>query len=338
MNAQFLERPLRIIFLGTPDIVIPAAQRLVSHPTICCIDAVVTQKPARRGRGAESAEMPSAVHNWAVSNAIPVFTPDSVGDPAFIAAIVQRQPDVCITAAYGQYLPRRFLELAPLGVLNIHPSLLPAYRGAAPVQRAIEAGATKTGVSVLFSTPKMDAGPIAAQVEATIDESDTASTLLPKLFLRGADLLLDVLKVYQAGGRSGVNLREQDESLATFAHKIASAESIADPLNMDAASIVNKLRAFDPWPGVKIVFKIKNQPVEVKIIAAKEIAPGDAPFDPGDHPGMARFGEDTLYILCKDRKSVLGLSELQLPSKRAMLASVARNGWPGGVPELFLTP
>ncbi len=338
MNAQFLERPLRVIFLGTPDVVIPAAQLLAASPSVCCIDAVVTQKPARRGRGPESAEMPSPVHHWAASNAIPVFTPASVGDPEFIDAFVRRQPDVCVTAAYGQYLPRRFLEIAPLGVLNIHPSLLPLYRGAAPVQRAIEAGATKTGVSVLFSTAKMDAGPIAAQVEETLAASDTASTLLPKLFLRGAELLLEVFKDYQARGRDGIALKEQDEWAATFAHKITAAESNVDPLIVDATTIVNKLRAFDPWPGVKIVFKIRNQPVDVKVIAAKQIAPEDAPFEQGARPGKARFGDDALYILCKDCKSVLVITELQLPSKRAMLASVARNGWPGGNPELFLTP
>lgn len=338
MNASFLERPLRIIFLGTPDIVIPAAQLLALQSSICSIAAVVTQKPARRGRGSQSAEMPSPVHSWALNQGLPVYAPDSVGEAGFIEAIRNLNPDVCVTAAYGQYLPRRFLEIAPLGVLNIHPSLLPSYRGAAPVQRAIEAGETKTGVTVLFSTAKMDAGPIAAQAETVIPEGDTASTLLPKLFQLGAELLLGVLKTYQTGGRGALDLREQDETRVSFAHKISASESIVDPKQLDARTIVNKLRAFDPWPGVKMVFKIKDQPIEVRILAAQALAPDHGPLQRAQRAGVAEFDKDSLYILCKDCQSVLRITELQLPSKRPMLASVARNGWPGGMPELFLTP
>lgn len=323
-------KPLKVVFLGTPEIVVPVGERLFCAQDICRIELVVTQPPARRGRGRDIQETPSPVAEWAYQKGLRVLTPEKVGETAFLQELTALEPDVCVTAAYGQYLPRAFLSVPKLGTLNIHPSLLPQFRGAAPVQRTLEAGLKKTGVTVLFSTPKMDAGPIVAQSDTVIEETEDAQQLLDRLFRLGSDLLVNVLGTYQQSGFAGLQCVDQNESLATEAPKISAQEGLLQPRELLVSEFLNKLRAFALWPGVKVLFNFPAGPTPVKILKARERVMEDSDHDQQD----VWFSDSGLCIRCKSKGSVLEVLELQLPGKRVLAALEARNGWPGGRPQL----
>ena len=186
----------RLVFLGTPDVAATTLRKLhedsisqtnsnAKYEIVC----VITQPPKRRRRKGSKAE-PSAVGAVAEELGLRVLSPEKAKDPEFLDILEQDiKPDLCITAAYGQYLPKRFLAAPTLGTVNIHPSLLPRWRGASPVQRSLEAGDNPVGVSVLYTVSKMDAGPIIAQKEETIAD-ENAGDLLPLLFDIGTNLLL----------------------------------------------------------------------------------------------------------------------------------------------------
>ena len=352
--ALFSSKPLRVIFLGTPEVVLPVVQKIHIHSEICELVHVVTQKPSRRGRGAECRDMPSAVHQWALEHSLPVSTPEKAGDPAFLELLRSLNPDVCVTAAYGQYLPRSFLEIPKFGTLNIHPSLLPQFRGASPVQRALQQELSETGVTLLFSTAKMDAGPILAQTQLAIETLDNAATLLPRAFERGALMLLDVLGRFQSGGPDSVCTIEQNDLVASLATKIQAQEAVVSVHRESAHEIVAKMKAFCFWPNVKIPFILKGERTETKILCARAVSLDRVTFEGdlfranalsldeslvlpeklGKVAGEAVFDDRGLWIRCKKGDSVLHVIELQLPGKKAVLASAARNGWPEGKPTL----
>lgn len=171
-SALYAAEKARILFLGTPEVAATSLERIVAESkkddSPYEVVGVVTQPPKRRKRRGK--EVPSPVGLAAEELEIPVLTPEKAKDDDFLTALENEyKPDLCITAAYGQYLPKRFLKIPKLGTLNIHPSLLPKWRGASPVQRSLEAGDNPVGVSVLFTVSKMDAGPIVKQVEEEID-------------------------------------------------------------------------------------------------------------------------------------------------------------------------
>jgi methionyl-tRNA formyltransferase len=233
-------------------------------------------------------------------------------------------PDVCITAAYGQFLPQAFLSIPRLGTLNIHPSLLPAYRGAAPVQRALEHGLTETGVTVLFSTNKMDAGPIAAQLKEPVRASDDAASLLNRLFGLGTRALIEVLRAYEQRGPDAVELRHQDESLVSFAPKINPDEGLLDPRTTTAESIVNRIRAFAVWPGVKFNLSVNGSYQLIRIWAAEIVA--SFATDSATHEQWVRLDGDGIFFRCGSDNSVLKVTEVQFPGKNRLSVSQLKHG------------
>ena len=229
---------MRIIFMGTPDFAVPTLDALVAAGHDIC--AVYSQPPRPAGRGKSLS--PTPVHRRAEELGLTVHTPVSLKDPEAQAAFADHGADVAIVAAYGLILPQAILDAPQLGCLNVHASLLPRWRGAAPVQRAILAGDAETGVTIMQMEAGLDTGPMLAKVHTAID-GKTAGDLTSELAELGATLLVEVLAYLSA-----YPAVTQPEDGVTYAAKIAKAESRID-FHQPAASVERQVRAFAPAPG-----------------------------------------------------------------------------------------
>ncbi|MGY3803520.1 methionyl-tRNA formyltransferase [Pigmentibacter ruber] len=316
---SFLQKDNRkkVVFLGTPKIAAEALKILLQYDQFIKIILVVSQPPARSTRNGN--ETPSPVHQAALEKGIPVLTPINAKDTNFIEDLKSLEPDLCITAAYGNYLPKDFLEIPKFGTLNIHPSLLPLYRGAAPVQRTIENGDKLTGVTILLSVAAMDAGPIIAQEEIILDSEIKSPDLLDLLFVKGAHLLGKTLPSYFAGKILG---KEQNHELASKADKIKPDEGLLD-FSLPAITLHNKVRAFAGWPGTKAKFLINSDIIEIKIITTK-VKENNLNLNKGD----LIFSQNSLFICCGDL-NLLEVIELQLPGKKVVPTKDFQNGVKG---------
>lgn len=217
--------PKRVVFLGTPPVAARSLELLLQGSRkgrgSFEIAAVVSQPPARTGRKMKLT--PSPVHELAEAEGLRLFTPPNAKDEQFLTDLASCEPDLMITAAYGCFLPRRFLDMPKFGTLNIHPSLLPLFRGAAPVQRCLEAGDEVTGVSVAFTVLKMDSGPILRQVHRPLTGDEQAPELLEELFETGTEQLLDALPSVWDGSYKEAQW-EQDHDCATEAPKLSQVK------------------------------------------------------------------------------------------------------------------
>jgi len=233
---------MNVIFMGSPECACPSLETLERLPFVH-LAAVVTQPDRPAGRGLKPTPCP--VRQRAERLGCPVFTPPNVNDPAIVAQLASLRPDVIVVAAFGQILKRAILEMAPHGCINVHASLLPKYRGAAPAQWAIVQGERVTGVTLMRLNERMDAGDILLQREVPIDEEDTGESLLARLGVVGAELLKEGLEAMRHGPLVG---RPQDDREATYAPRITKADG-AIVWSMPAEAIVRRVRAFYPWPG-----------------------------------------------------------------------------------------
>ena len=324
----------RILFLGTPDVAATSLKTIYEqtqqNPTCPYkIVGVVTQPPKRRKRRGK--EIPSPVGLVAEELDLQhILCPEKARDVDFLDELENTvKPDLCITAAYGQYLPKRFLSIPKFGTLNIHPSLLPRWRGASPVQRSLEAGDNPVGVSVLFTVSKMDAGPIVAQETLDIDENEQATTLLPKLFDIGTQSLIDALPKVIAGEITMDNSLVQDDSLVVEAGMIDASEGQLNPSTMSAIECHNRIRGFSMWPGTFIYIQIGDddtkEPVKMKIIETRVLEETNEPtnvIEIGPNKG------DGLRLVCADG-SVLELLKVQPVTRKAMDAKSFVNGLQG---------
>lgn len=313
----------KVVFLGTPEVAARVLEILLNEAgSAIQIVLVVSQPPARSTRHQDP--VPSPVHKLALLHGIPVMTPETAKDLCFLKDLEELKPDLCITAAYGNYLPSSFLAIPKFGTLNIHPSLLPLYRGAAPVQRTIENGDKVTGVTILYSTAKMDAGPIVAQESYPLEHDIKASELLSILFDKGARLLISA---FQKIFSNTVLPTEQDETKATHAAKITMAESLLD-FSLPAEKLHNKIRAFTPWPGTKALFFVDDKPMEIKIITTRTCDnKGNIPIF-----GVS-FQKNSIDICCGDGR-ILEIIELQQVGKRALSARDFQNGIRGKIVKI----
>jgi methionyl-tRNA formyltransferase len=310
----------RVLFLGTPDVA-GTTLRTLYKATLepdCAyrLVGVVTQ-PAKRRKRKGKVE-PSPVGLVAEELGLTTLCPESAKDDGFLSVLENElMPDVCVTAAYGQYLPKRFLNIPKRGTLNIHPSLLPRWRGASPVQRSLEAGDNPVGVTVLFTVSKMDAGPIVAQQEISIDENDTATTVLPMLFGVGTQLLLDALP-------------------GVLARMIDSSEAELRVWNESAAVCHNRARGFSMWPQTYLTVRVgaRPDPIRLKVLTTRVVASPPPPYNDDEKdaatariimPGPKKTSG--LYVTCYDG-SVLELVEVQPPTKRPFPARDFQNGYP----------
>ncbi len=232
---------MRILFVGTAEFACPSLEALLSSPHR--VAGVITQPDRPRGRGQKLT--PSPMKSLALKAGLPIYQPEKIRDSAFLEILKSLRPDLMAVAAYGQILSAAVLSIPPKGCVNVHGSLLPNYRGAAPIGRAILNGETRTGVTTMFMDPGMDTGPILLTAETEISPEDTAGTLHDRLSRMGADLLLRTLEGLE---QKTLFPRPQDHSRATLAPKIEKEEARID-WNSSARQLFNLLRAFDPWPG-----------------------------------------------------------------------------------------
>jgi methionyl-tRNA formyltransferase len=232
--------PLRVVFFGTPDFAVPALQALLDsrHPVV----GVVTQPDRPRGRGQRVTDSP--VKQVAASRGLPVLQPEKLKDEVFLAGIRAWQADLGVVAAYGKILPAAVLDMPRLGLINVHASLLPKYRGAAPVHRAVIAGDAETGVSIMRVVQALDAGGVFATATRPIGPDDTSAEVEADLARIGAELLMEVVDELAAG-----LAREtpQNAEAATYAHRLQKEEGLID-WRREATAVHNRVRGLQPWP------------------------------------------------------------------------------------------
>ena len=258
---------MRVIFMGSPEFAVPSLDRLVADGH--AVGLVVTQpdRPAGRGRDLR----PPPVKRAAERHGLPLAQPEQASDPLFLADIREARPDIVVVVAFGQFLPRPVREVPPLGCINVHASLLPKFRGAAPIHRAIMAGEVETGVTIMRVEGQMDAGPILLQRTCPILPEDDAGSLHDRLALLGADALADALRILATGKGQWT---PQDASQASPAPKLGDADCRVD-LEGDPASLVNRIRGLAPTPGAYLTLADGNR---LRLLRA---AVGDASGPPG---------------------------------------------------------
>ncbi len=230
----------KVVFMGTPDFAVPVLERLIAaHEVI----GVITQpdRPAGRSRQVQM----SPIKQVALAAGIPVFQPEKIRRPEAIETLKQWSPDVYIVAAFGQILPQTVLDIPPHGSVNVHASLLPRWRGAAPIQAVIRAGDAETGITIMKMDAGLDTGPMLSQRAIPLAPDETGASLHDKLALLGGDLLIDTLPGYLSGA---IQPQPQDETLATLAPRIGKEEGRID-WTQPAVQIERLVRAFTPWPG-----------------------------------------------------------------------------------------
>ena len=291
---------LRIIFAGTPDFAAPALAALIEagHKIVL----VLTQPDRPSGRGMKLKASP--VKELALQHGIEVFQPETLKDASAQSRIEEAKADVMIVAAYGLIIPTNVLNMPRLGCYNIHASLLPRWRGAAPIQRSLMAGDKETGVTIMEVVPALDAGAMISKGIVKITELDTAQTLHDALAKIGAELMVKAMEKLSKNG--ALDSTPQDESLVTYAEKLQKSEATID-WNKSADAISKQVRAFNPFP---VATAILNGEVCRIWMATKK-------------PGKGRAGEvmatnETIDIACGE--DVLCVHELQLPGGKRLKA------------------
>lgn len=231
---------MRIVFFGTPQFAVPTLERLLASPH--SVVAVVTQPDRPRGRGQRISEGP--VKAAALARGIPVLQPDRLKTPEFLNELTAMSADVGVVAAYGKILPESLLGIPRFGLINVHASLLPRWRGAAPVERAVMAGDVETGVTIMRIVRALDAGPMFAAVRRPIASDETAEEVERDLAALGGDLLLQVVHLMAEGRAREV---PQDDALVIYAPRLTKEEGLID-WSQAAIGIHNKVRGLHPWP------------------------------------------------------------------------------------------
>lgn len=232
---------MRVVFMGTPAFALPVLRGLIAAGY--AIAGVVTQPDRPAGRGRRPA--PPPVKSLAQAHGLPVYQPASLRRPEAADTLRRWQPEVIVVAAFGQLVPPEILRLPPLGCLNVHPSLLPQFRGASPIAAALLAGLERTGVTIMLMDEGLDTGPILAQREVAIAPADTAITLGQRLAQEGGELLLEVLPRWANGE---VSPQPQDPSAASHTRPLRKEDGLVD-WGRPAAEIWRRWRAYQPWPG-----------------------------------------------------------------------------------------
>jgi len=300
--------PLNLVFCGTPRFAVPTLEKLVAAGFL--VHLVVTQPDRPKGRGLELVASP--VKESALRLNLPITQPDRIkSNDEFRAQLTAIKPDAIIVVGYGRIIPHWMLDLPPLGNINLHASLLPKYRGAAPIQWAIANGETVTGVTTMRIDAGLDTGDILLQQELAIAPDDTAETIAPRLAAIGADLVVETLRGLQVGT---IQPRPQDNSKATLAPILKKEDGLVD-FSRSAHEIYNRIGGFQPWPGAHTKFRGKN----LQIMKAR---PTTDAFPPAELHAKA----DRLVVGCGHDTS-LELLEIQLEGKRRSTARDFIHGY-----------
>jgi methionyl-tRNA formyltransferase len=303
------ERP-GIVFMGTPEFALPTLQALIQngHRVL----TVVTQPDRRMGRGKRVGMSP--VKEFALERGLEVLQPEKASDPRFCEIIRGREPDLIVVVAFGQILKQHLLDIPRWGVINIHASLLPAYRGAAPIQRAILNGETRTGLTVMHMDAGLDTGPILFQDETLIGGDETAGQLHDRLALVAGDLILRSLRHM---AEHPIEEKPQDHDRATYAPKMEKEMGLVE-WHRSAREVSAFIRAFDPKPGA-FTFCQGN---EIKLYASTVAAGTGGPGIPGR---VRRQPGERLFVETGD--GMVEIREVQAPGRRRMPAADFLRGF-----------
>jgi methionyl-tRNA formyltransferase len=295
--------PLRIVFAGTPDFAVPSLRAAAQRGEVV---AVYTQPDRPAGRGRELQASPVKLE--ALRRGIPVLQPESLKSEISRDALRALQPDLMVVVAYGLLLPQRILEIPKFGCWNVHASLLPRWRGAAPIQRAIEAGDRETGACLMQMEKGLDTGPVLLRQSIAVGESETGGQLHDRLSELGAQVLADGLGLLRAGIRPVP--QPQPAEGATYAHKLDKAEAKLD-WRLPAAVLANKVRAFNPWPMAEA--ELSGERVRIHGAVA-------LPLEHRATPGtVLAAGRDGIDVACGE--GALRIRVLQRPGGKAITAA-----------------
>ena len=299
---------MNLVFCGTPRFAVPTLEKLVSGGFD--VRLVVTQPDKPRGRGLELA--PSPVKSRALELGLPVVQPDKIkNNDEFRQQLAAMQPEAIVVVGYGRIIPQWMIDLPPLGNINLHASLLPKYRGAAPIQWAIACGETVTGVTTMRIDAGLDTGDILQQREIPIAAVDTAETLAPRLAAMGADLMVETLPRLAAGT---IQPRPQDHSLATLAPILKREDGLID-FRRPAPAIVNRLHGFQPWPGAFTTFRGRQFQMWAAKAESGTVAAGEIKLE-GDR-----------FLVGCGQNTTLELLEVQPAGKKRMAARDFVHGY-----------
>ena len=303
-----MNQSLNLVFCGTPRFAVPTLNRLVEVGFHVSLVVTLPDKP--RGRGLELS--PPPVKHRAMELGLPVMQPEKIkNNEEFRVRLAALKPAAIVIVGYGRLIPQWMISLPPLGNINLHASLLPKYRGAAPIQWAIACGETVTGVTTMRIDAGLDTGDILLQRELTLTPEDTAETVAPRLAVIGADLMIETLRGLQTGT---VHPRPQDDSRSTLAPLLKKEDGLIK-FSRPAVEICNRLRGFQPWPGAFTSFRGKNLHVWAARPAATVLPPGDMKVD-----------GDRLLVGCGQGTSV-EILELQPEGKKRMSARDFIHGY-----------
>ena len=299
---------MRVVFMGTPDIAATCLKKILADGFE--VVGVYTQPDRPKGRGMKMVFSP--VKELAIAHNIPVFQPENFRADEDVQALRDLKPDVCAVVAYGRILPQRVLDIAALGNVNIHASLLPQYRGSAPYQWAVLDGLTETGVTAQHMALKMDAGDIIGVAKTPIGENETAGELLDRLAILGADLLSSTLKKFESGRPEGI---AQDETQVSFAPMLDKTMCPID-WSKTAQQVHNQVRGMHPWPVATM--DLKGQKFKVHATAIVE-----GHGQPGEILGLTKTG---LVIACG--QGAVEIRSLQAEGGKRMAAPDYFRGHP----------
>jgi methionyl-tRNA formyltransferase len=300
---------MRILFAGTPEFAVAALDALAN--SLHTLVGVYTQpdRPAGRGR----VLTPSPVKQRALSLKLPIYQPPTLRDAAAQSELAALRPDLMVVVAYGLILPQAVLDIPRLGCINIHASLLPRWRGAAPIQRAILAGDQESGITLMQMDAGLDTGPMLLQLPCAIEPDDSARELHDRLAALGAEALLRVLTMLEAGTHKP---QLQDAAGVTYAHKIEKAEAVID-WHQPALAIARQVRAFNPWPVAASSLNGKT----VRVWQARMLSTESGDATPGRIVAAGPEGVDVAT-----GAGLLRLLQLQWPGGRVLTAAEASNG------------
>jgi methionyl-tRNA formyltransferase len=301
---------MNLLFFGTPDFAVPTLEKLIAEKF--AIDLVVTNQDEPSGRGYEMKSPP--VKQAALRAGLEVYQPAKLKEPATVEFLSRYRPDAIVVVAYGHILPQWMIDLPRLGCINLHASLLPKYRGAAPIQWSLIRGETVTGVTTMRIDVGLDTGDILLKREVAIHDDDTSETLSVRLSRLGADLTIETLRQLERGG---IEAQPQDHAQATLAPILTKEDGRID-WNLPALDVWNRIRGLRPWPGAFTSFRGKN----LHLWAAARPAEGETIQL---EPGTLITDRGRLRVAC-GRGTLLELTEIQLEGRKRMPIRDFLNG------------
>jgi methionyl-tRNA formyltransferase len=301
---------MRVIFMGTPDFAVPALRALAEADYD--LVAVVTQPDRPKGRGKKNTSPP--VKEAAVSLKIPIFQPAKIKDPDFISALRDLSPDIIVVVAYGRILPKDILTLPGYGCINVHASLLPKYRGAAPIHWAVINGEKLTGITTMFMDEGLDTGDMILRETVPIHDDDNVGALHDRLAVLGADLLIKTLSLLKCGRA----VRQPQAGESSYAPMLKAEDELI-LWDKPAGYIYNQIRGMDPWPGARTTMHGKV----LKIWRAELLAGNGSAFIPGQ---IISAGSDGIIV--QAGKGRLKISELQLQGAKRLCSADFLRGTP----------